>query len=193
MFPYLQVHSSWGQSAMPRRDPSIQSNSTRSVSIAQKVSQGALFWWLEAQGLDAALPETPDLPATNIIWHDAAAYCGWVGRRLPTEAEWERAARGPSGFAYPWGQDRPSPRSARFAADGPVGVYGLPADTSPEGALHLSGNVAEWVADWYDPQYYARSQSSNPLGPATRLFQSCAGRWVLLNCRRLASDCTGLP
>ena len=140
-----------------------------------EVSQAAVYTWLEAQGLDAALPGKPDLPATNINWHDAVGYCGWVGKRLPTEAEWERAARGPSGFAYPWGQDSPSPRTAHFAADGPVGVLGVPAGASGEGALQLSGNVAEWVADWYDPQYYARSPESNPRGPEQGDFRVVRG------------------
>ncbi|MDP7450618.1 MAG: SUMF1/EgtB/PvdO family nonheme iron enzyme [Candidatus Latescibacteria bacterium] len=130
-----------------------------------EVSQGAFFAWLESRGRPAIFPEDPDLPATRVNWQDAADYCGWVSRRLPTEAEWERAGRGPVGNAYPWGPAAPSPRTARFSAKGPVAVFELPGGASAEGALNLSGNVAEWVADWYDPRYYARSGDRNPQGP----------------------------
>lgn len=120
-----------------------------------EVTRGAFSAWLESQGRRpesaTANPADLDLPATGVSWHDAAAYCGWVGKRLPTEAEWERAARGPSNQTYPWGEASPTPALARFSTRSPVAVASLPAGGSAEGIVHLSGNVAEWVADWYGP------------------------------------------
>ncbi len=140
-----------------------------------EVSRGTFFAWLESHGRPAIFPEEPDLPATQVSWHDASAYCGWVGKRLPTEAEWERAARGPSGRTYPWGASAPSPHTALYAAGGHISVFGLPAGASQEGILQLSGNVAEWVVDWYDPGYYSRSPETNPRGPDEGDFKVVRG------------------
>ncbi len=109
-------------------------------------------------------------PIANVDWHDADAYCRWVGRRLPTAAEWEKAARGTDGSPYPWGKRTPTPELANFSNASP-GVYeGLaavgthPGGASPYGVDDMAGNVGEWVADWYS-ESYRRGDTRNPRGP----------------------------
>jgi len=108
----------------------------------------------------------PDLPATMVSWHDAAAFCQAQGRRLPTEAEWEYAARGGEARIFPWGNEPPDPSRARFESRGPLPVDALSPGATPEGLLNLAGNVAEWVQDWWHLGYYAVSPSADPPGPA---------------------------
>ncbi len=132
-----------------------------------------------------------DHPANYIFRWMGSMYCKWAGGRLPTEAEWEKAARGTDGRKYPWGNEPVTGERANFcdvncpedgadksqddgyAHTAPVGSY--PAGASPYGALDMAGNVWEWVSDGYDPEYYAESPYRNPTGPKDYTYDSMRG------------------
>ncbi|WP_206028426.1 formylglycine-generating enzyme family protein [Thalassoroseus pseudoceratinae] len=149
--------------------------------------KGAYSWWSyipganwrHPSGPDSSIEDRMDHPVVHVSWPDAVAYCEWAGKRLPTEAEWEYAARGTlSEKIYPWGNERnpdgkwlhniwqgdfPITNSADdgFESTAPVGTF--PPNTV--GLYDMSGNVWEWCADFYTPNYYSRSPRRNPMGP----------------------------
>jgi len=106
-------------------------------------------------------------PMNEVTWFGARAFCEWREARLPSEAEWEKAARGTDGRTYPWGEEAPTCEMANFAGcfyiSVPVDSY--PEWVSPYGAYNMAGNVHEWTNDWYGEDYYANSPSENPTGP----------------------------
>jgi formylglycine-generating enzyme required for sulfatase activity len=144
-----------------------------------EVTVGQYAAFLQAKGIDPPSdwktmnqPAHQKRPVANVDSTDASAFCKWAGKRLPTEAEWEKAARGTDGRLYPWGNDAPTPLHANFgkpewnnhAVLAPVGSF--EAGKSPYGIYDMAGNVWEWVNDWYDYNYYKSSPSQNPTGPS---------------------------
>jgi formylglycine-generating enzyme required for sulfatase activity len=120
-------------------------------------------------------------PALYVTWQEAQDFCASQGKRLPTEAEWEKAARGPNGNLFPWGQTPPDSTLAMF---GQHHVHEIPilaavdshdAGRSPYGIHHMAGNVAEWVQDWFGFDYYAYIPQRNPPGPTSGRYKSVRG------------------
>jgi formylglycine-generating enzyme required for sulfatase activity len=125
--------------------------------------------WRNPTGPGSSITGKGEFPVTQISWNDANSYCRWAKRRLPTEAEWEKAARGPDGLLFPWGDQQPNNTLLNYNSvnDGPVKVGSYLAGASPYGALDMSGNLWEWVADFYDQTYFIIAPERDPLGPTT--------------------------
>ena len=132
------------------------------------------------------MPKAPDSgwienhPIANITWQEAASYAAWAGASLPTEAQWEKTARGTDGRIYPWGNDYDRSKCNRRAnvqiRTEPVGSY--PEGASPYGCLNMAGNVWEWCSDWYNGDYYSKSPASNPTGPERGAYRILrGGKW----------------
>jgi formylglycine-generating enzyme len=157
------------------------SNSEYSVFVAETGHIKPRYW-------DDERFNQPDQPVVGVSWEDAMAYAHWKGGRLPTEAEWEKAARGDDGRPYPWGRkwDKGSVfyflnifgEVDQYKQTAPVDYY--QSGASPYGAYNMAGNVWEWCLDWYDPNYYKTSPEINPEGPLKPLKMKVlrGGSWI---------------
>jgi formylglycine-generating enzyme required for sulfatase activity len=153
---------------------SLDVHEVTSREYAEMVAAGqakAPFYWpggQPAQGKE-------DDPVANVTWAEAAAYCAWRGKRLPTEAEWEKTCRGGAGgMLHPWGDEPADARRAHFdSITGPVKVCSF--EKNAYGLCDMAGNVWEWSADWYGKDYYADAPEANPRGPATGEYRVLRG------------------
>ncbi|MBS0181769.1 MAG: formylglycine-generating enzyme family protein [Nitrospira sp.] len=141
----------------------------RYAKFFQETKRSAPKYWSEE-----VLTQHERKPVVGVDWNDAVAYCSWAGKRLPTEAEWEKAARGTDQRLYPWGNEEPSQQWANFdhCCDSNhyrdlTDVGSFEGGTSPYGVYDMAGNVWEWVADWSDGGSDAKSRERTPTGPSS--------------------------
>lgn len=138
------------------------------------VDDGACVAAATGNECNAGDPGYEEHPINCVDWDQATAYCEWAGKQLPTEAQWEKAARGLDSRPFPWGDEIPSCALCVMVTNGwgcgtgrTDRVGSRPIGASPYGALDMAGNVAEWVRDGYDPDYYAISPATDPPGPGS--------------------------
>lgn len=149
------------------------SNKDYAEFMKTKSHPGPAYW-------DDPRLNTPNQPVVGVNWLDAKAFCEYKGKRLPTEAEWERAARGPEGFKYPWGNEF-DPAKANYGNnhEATLPVDSMPEAVSPYGLHHMAGNVFEWVEDWYDPDFYKKiPHPVNTQGPLKPIWIGGTGTYV---------------
>jgi len=155
-------------------DEAEASNEQYAAFVAATGHRAPFHW------VDAKMPAGGEkLPVANVSWDDAVKFCAWQGKRLPTEAEWEKACRsGRDEEMYPWGNGKPTDELAHFnSTEGPAPVCAK--KKSPTGLCDMAGNVWEWVHDWYDTNYYADytspEQTENPRGPEKGTYRAIRG------------------
>ncbi len=154
----------------------IDQTETTNASFTRCVAEGACHprtYTPYGDGVSSATrldyyanPQYGNYPVVVYVGDEAQAYCHWAGRRLPTEAEWEKAARGTDARTYPWGEDIDCSRASYFECVKDTTPVDVPASgASPYGALNMAGNVWEFVADGYDPAFYSTAPNRNPVSP----------------------------
>jgi formylglycine-generating enzyme required for sulfatase activity len=142
----------------------------RYAAFSKAAKRPVPYHWIKGE----IAPGKEKHPVVNVSWDDAAAYCAWEGKRLPSEAEWERAARGlAEGRMYPWGDSAPTAKLARYDADSPAPVCAT--EKNYFGLCDMIGNVWEWTADWYERDYYKVAPDRDPKGPPTGLYRVLRG------------------
>jgi formylglycine-generating enzyme required for sulfatase activity len=143
----------------------------RYAAFVKAAKHSPPYYWIKGE-----VPKGKEKhPVVNVSWDDASAFCAYEGKRLPTEAEWERACRGPEdGKMFPWGDRDPTLKDAHYGAlDGPTSV--CTKAKNAYGLCDIIGNVWEWTADWYERKYYDVAPDRNPKGPEAGLYRTLRG------------------
>jgi len=160
------------------------------VKVGKKQTKVSGANWKHPAGAEDSIKDKMDHPVVQVSWNDAKAYCNWNKKRLPSEAEWEKAARGVDGRIFPWGNEFEANRlhwgnpenvcvdsfavqeNQKASGIDTVPVDSFASGASPYGAFNMSGNVWEWVNDWYEPNYYEYASRNNPKGPSSLFVQT---------------------
>lgn len=145
--------------------------------FAQCVAVGACSAPFEERGSVYTNPEYANHPVVGVTWNQAQTYCGWSQGQLPTEAQWEKSARGTAGALYPWGSDDPACDllNLGYCSGRTSEVDAFPGGRSPYGLYDMAGNIFEWVNEWYGESYYSAAPSANPTGPESGEYRSIRG------------------